>query len=87
MNERAVKFSVPSLERNGGHSHLQNGVLLIPLELVGAEKLQTTRSLSARQTLLIALDRLEEILADEGVEDDLVLVVQVLGGALNLRAA
>ena len=67
-----------------GETHLEEGVLLLALELVGAEKFETTGGLVVGETVLIALEELEDVIDDDGLEIDLLLVVEVLSLELNL---
>ena len=66
-------------------AYLQERILLLALELVGAEQLQTASGFLCSETLLRALEKLEDIVYDNGLQIDLLLVVQVLGRELNLR--
>jgi hypothetical protein len=66
-------------------AYLEKSVLLLRLELVGPEKLQTTLSLLAGETVMVALEELEDIIDDNGLKVDLFFVVQVVGGQLDLH--
>lgn len=70
--------------RDGGTAYLQNGVLLLNLELVGAKKLETAVGLFCGETILVALEELEDVVDDDGLEVDLFLIVQVLRLELDL---
>ena len=70
--------------QDGTMTYLEEGVLLLALELVGAEKFETTGGLVVGETVLIALEELEDVIDDDGLEVDLLLVVEVLSLELNL---
>ena len=70
----------------GGNAYLEEGVLLLTLELVGAEKFETAVGFVISKTGLVALKKLEDIVDNDGLEVDLLLVVEVLGLELDLRA-
>ena len=63
---------------------LQNGVLLLLLELVGTENLNTTGSLLVIETGVGALEELEDVVDVYFLNVDLVLVVEVLSSELDL---
>ena len=65
-------------------AYLQERILLLALELVGAEKFETTVGLLVRKTVLIALEELEDIVDNDSLQVDLLLVVEVLGLQLDL---
>jgi len=67
-----------------GKTHLEDGVLFFALELVGTEELETTLRLGGGQTLFRALEELEDVFNDNGLEIDLLLVVEILGRQLDL---
>ena len=87
MNERnchtARQECIPSSETLD-MTNLEEGVLLLALELVGTEKLQTTGGLLVSETVLVALKQLEDIVDNDRLEVDLLLVVEVLGLELDL---
>lgn len=66
-------------------AYLQERILLLTLEFVGAEQFQTTSGFLPSETLLRALEKLEDVINDDGLQVDLLLIVQVLGRELNLR--
>ena len=65
-------------------TYLEEGVLLLALELVGTEKLQTTGGLLVSETVLVALKQLEDIVDNDRLEINLLLIVEVLGLELDL---
>lgn len=67
-----------------GCAYLEECVLLLDLELVGAEQLETALSLLYGETVLVALEQLEDVVDDDGLEVDLFLIVQVLRLELDL---
>jgi hypothetical protein len=69
-----------------GRTHLEEGVLLLALQLVGAKELKTTGSLVRGKTVLVALEELEHVLDDDGLKVDLLLIVEVLSLELDLCA-
>ena len=71
-------------EEDGSMTYLEEGVLLLALELVGAEKFETTGGLVVGETVLIALEELEDVVDDDGLKVDLLLVVEVLSLELDL---
>lgn len=73
------------VDRGRRRTHLKNGVLLLGFELVGTEQLETALSFSGIETLLSALKELEDIVDHDSLQIDLVLVVKVLRGELNLQ--
>ena len=68
-----------------GEAYLEERVLFFRLELVGPEEFESTLCLLFRQTLLRALEQLEHIVYDDGLQINLVLVVQILRAKLDLR--
>ena len=68
----------------GENAYLEEGVLLLALELVGAEKFETAIGLVISKTGLVALKELEDVVDNDGLEVDLLLVVQILGLELDL---
>ena len=63
---------------------LEEGVLLLNLELVRAEQLNTTDGLFLRQTVLVALEQLENVVDDDSLQVDFFFVVQILCLELDL---
>ena len=63
---------------------LEEGVLLLNLELVGAEQLNTTDGLFLGQTVLVALEQLENVVDDDSLQVDFFFVVQILCLELDL---
>ncbi len=59
-------------------------LLLLLDELVGAEDTDTVLGLSLSETLVVALEELEDLLHDNVLNVDLVLVVKVGGGERDL---
>ena len=66
---------------------LKNGVLLLRLELVGTEELETALGLGGRKTLLGTLEQLEDVVDDNGLKVDLFFVVKVVGLEFDLLGA
>ena len=66
-------------------TYLEERILLLDLKLVGAEELETAVGLLVRQTVLITLEQLEDVIDHDSLQVDLLLVVEVLGLELNLR--
>jgi hypothetical protein len=60
-------------------TYLEEGILLLRLELVGPEEFKTALCLLRRETVLVALEELEDILHDDRLEVNLFLVVEILG--------
>ena len=67
------------------NTYLEEGVLLLVLELVGTENLEAAGSLLAGKTLVVALEGLEDFLGSDGLDVNLPLVVQVLSLELDLQ--
>lgn len=65
-------------------TYLKERVLFLALELVRTEKTDTTLRLFVRETLVVALKELEDIIDDDGLEVDLLLVVEVFRLELDL---
>ena len=86
MNERNCRkpSQAEAHETEKVRAYLKERVLLLALELVGAEKFETTGGLVVGETVLIALEELEDVIDDDGLEVDLLLVVEVLSLELNL---
>ena len=61
--------------------------MLLSLEPVGAETFETAVGLVVIRTVLVTLKQLEDIIDDDGLEVDLLLVVEVVGFGLDLGAA
>ena len=59
--------------------------MLLRFETVGTEQLQTALSLGSVETSLRALEQLEHIVYDDGLQINLVLVVQILRAKLDLQ--
>ena len=90
MNERNCRTSrvnnaILNIKLSAKNTYLEEGVLLLVLELVGTENLEAAGSLLAGKTLVVALEELEDVLDGDGLDVDLLLVVQVLGFELDLR--
>ena len=66
-------------------THLKERVLLLRFELVRTENVVTALRLFSVETLIVALEELEDIVDDDGLKIDLFLVIKVLGLELNLR--
>ena len=66
-------------------ANLEECVLLLRLELVGTKNLKTAHSFLVGKTLFRALEKFEHILNHDGLQINLLLVVEVLGLELNLR--
>ena len=88
MKERNCRKSrqAEARENDQVRTYLQERVLLLALELVGAEKFKTAVGLLVVKTILVALKQLENVIDDDSLKVDLLLVVEVLGLELNLRA-
>ena len=65
-------------------AHLEEGVLLFTLELVGAKEVETTLGFFRVETLFRALEKFEHIVDNDGLKIDLLLVVEVFSRELNL---
>lgn len=65
--------------------HLKERVLVLLLELVGAEELNTTVGLLKSETLIGTLQELEHVVEDDGLQVNLFLVVEILGLQLDLE--
>lgn len=74
-NYRSHSIQIHQIRLNTGIPHLKEGVLLLILELVGTEKLQTTGSLIIFETTLVALKQFENIVDNDGFEINFLLVV------------
>ena len=66
-------------------TYLEESVLLLRLELVGAKGVGAALGLFFGETLVVALDELEDVLDDDCLEVDLFLIVEVLRTRLNPR--
>lgn len=64
---------------------LQEDVFLLLLELVGTENADTSTGLFIGETFVVTLEQLEDLLHDNVLDIDLILVVQVGSGELDLR--
>lgn len=67
-------------------AYLEEGVLLLTLEFVGTEDLETAVSLLGSKTVLLALEELEDIFDNDGLEVNLFLVVEVLSLQFDLES-
>jgi hypothetical protein len=65
-------------------THLEERVLVHGLELVRAKELETALGLGLGETLLVAQEEGKDVVEDDGLEIDLVLVVQTVGFKPNL---
>lgn len=65
-------------------AYLQERVLFFRFKPVGTEQLETANGLFRGQALVVALEKLEDIVDTDGLEVDLFLVIQVLGTKLDL---
>ena len=83
-NYRSHSIQIHQIRLNTGIPHLKEGVLLLILELVGTEKLQTASGLLVSETVLVALKQLEDIVDNDRLEVNLLLIVEVLGLELDL---
>jgi len=72
-------------DQRTGQTNLEERVLLLMLELVGTEELETTDGLGLGKPLFGALEELEDVLEDDSLEVDLFLIVQVFGLQLDLK--
>jgi hypothetical protein len=68
-------------------TNLQERVLLLGLQLVGTENAETAGGLLAGKTILRRLEEREDVVDDNGLQVDLLLVVQVLSLKLDLENA
>ena len=80
--DRAPKETVEKRRKN---THLEERILFFRFKLVGTENLNTAGSLFFSQTFTVALEELEDVLDGDGLDVDLLLVVQVLGLELDLN--
>jgi hypothetical protein len=55
------------------------------LEFIGTENIQTTPGLLSGETLIVTLEKLKDILDNDGLEVDLFFVVEVIGLQFDLR--
>ena len=67
------------------HAYLKEGILLLALQLVGAEELETACSLLVGETVLVTLEQLEDIVDNDGLKVNLLLVVKILSLELDLK--
>ena len=65
-------------------TNLEKSILLLLLKLVRAENVVTTLGLVSRETSIVTLQELEDILDNKSLEVDLLLVVEILGLELDL---
>ena len=86
MNERNCRKprQAEAHENEKVRAYLKERVLLLALELVGAEKFETAIGFVISKTGLVALKELEDVVDNDGLEVDLLLVVQILGLELDL---
>lgn len=66
-------------------TYLEKSILLLRFKSVGTEQFQTAYSLGSVKTLIRALQEFEHIVDNDGLQINLVLVVQILRAKLNLR--
>jgi len=66
---------------------LEDDVLLLLFELVGTEDTDTVGSLGVGETVLVTLEELEDLLHNNVLDVDLVLVVQIGSGELDLKVS
>ena len=59
--------------------------MLFLLEFIGTENVQTTPGLLSGETLIVTLEKLKDILDNDGLEVDLFFVVEVIGLEFDLR--
>jgi hypothetical protein len=57
---------------------LEEGILFLDLELVGAEELDTAEGLFLGETVVVALEQLEDVVDNDGLQVDFFFVVQIL---------
>lgn len=65
-------------------THLEERILLLMLELVRTEEAQTALCLRVVETVLGRLEESEDVLDDDGLEVDLLLVIEIFGLELDL---
>jgi hypothetical protein len=65
-------------------TNLKEGVLLLLLQFVGAEYLQTTLGLVCGETLIVTLEECEDVLNNYCLEVNLFLVIEVIGLKFDL---
>ena len=58
-------------------TNLEKSILLLLLKLVRAENVVTTLGLVSRETSIVALQELEDVLDNDCLEVDLLLIIQV----------
>ena len=58
-------------------TNLEESILLLLLKLVRAENVVTTLGLVSRQTSIVTLQELEDVLDNDSLEVDLLLIIQV----------
>ena len=63
------------VNRRGREAYLEEWVLLLRLQSVRTEQLDTTSRLGAVQTRFLTLQQLEDVIYNDGLQIDLVLVV------------
>ena len=66
-------------------TYLEERVLLLRLQSVRTEKLETASRLGTIQTRFCALQQLKHIVYDDGLQINLVFVVQILRAKLDLQ--
>ena len=64
---------------------LQERVLLLGFQPVGAKQLETALRLGCVEAFVGALEERKDVIEHDGLEVDFVLVVEILGLELNLR--
>ena len=89
MNERNCRKprQAEAHENEKMRAYLKERVLLLALELVGAEKFETAVGFVISKTGLVALKELEDVVDDDRLEVDLVLVVKIFRAKLDLMEA
>ena len=58
-------------------TNLEKSILFLLLKLVRAEYVVTTLGLVSRETSIVALQELEDVLDNDSLEVDLLLIIQV----------
>ena len=68
-------------------TYLEEGILLVTLQLVGAKELDTTSSLGVVQPRFCTLQQFEDVINHDGLQIDLVLIIKVLRTKLDLKTS